>query len=434
MKNRFALHDLMRDIDLLEILRGGGLFLVIKILATVGAYLFTYYISREYGPEGNGIIAFVLTLSVLLAALYNLGLNTYAVKIIPYFKHQKNDQGAWVFYINSLLTILGMTTAGSLILSGMGYLLFTDSLAQELNLVSILVFPLSFLLFISHIFKAQKNILVFSFLQNNIAQGLALLLLLIPVWGYASPIQPAYALTLAVLILAAIGFLLYKPVKGPTFQSSTVKYSLILRDAVPMMAGGLAFMVLNLSDRLMLRFLDTTPELGIYDVVLRLTNLSLIAILSLNAIAEPKFSELHAAHALRRLKKMAQKVTFTGIILSLPIIILLAFFPRFFLGLFGTHGEFLTGTSTLYILLAGQLINVLCGAVLVLLNMTGHQRNVQRILITAALINIGLNFILIPLFGIDGAAVATTVTTFIWNLWALWIVHKKLGFWMLSRK
>lgn len=98
--------------------------------------------------------------------------------------------------------------------------------------------------------------------------------------------------------------------------------------------------------------------------------------------------------------------------------------------MFGDGREFLVGMDSLFILLIGQLISVLCGSVLVLLNMTGNQWTVQTILVTAAILNIMLNAILIPNLGIEGAAWATTISTIFWNVWGIRAVRKKLGFWV----
>ena len=62
------------------------------------------------------------------------------------------------------------------------------------------------------------------------------------------------------------------------------------------------------------------------------------------------------------------------------------------------------------------------------LNMTGYERISNRILWTTALVNVGLNLLAIPRWGIVGAAMATAVSLAIWNVGAAWAVHSKLGF------
>lgn len=428
MNRKTKIKALLTDGDLSEILRGGGVFLLVKLLGMAAAYLLAWYISRQYGPEGNGILSFALTGAVFLAAIYNLGLNVYAVRIIPLLSIRGKGPAIRSFYQSSLLVIILVLTAGTLLLSLIGKSLQDETLARDLTLVNLVTVPLTLLLFTSHVFKARKQIFGFSLLQNNIVQGVACLFLFLFFPSGKNPSEPVYALAMAaglLMLLSLVGNISF--LKEIRFDPPD-RIKKTLRDAWPMLSGGLAFMVLNLTDRLMLRFLDTVPQLGVYDIVFRLSNLTLVGLLSLNAIAEPKFSEIFAGGDRERLKKTVRRTTFTGIWLSIPVILLLALFPRFILGLFDTDGAFLTGSTTLYILLGGHLISVLCGAVLIVLNMTGNQRSVQMILITTTLLNILLNAILIPVAGIEGAAWATAFSTLVWNIWGWRMVRKKLGF------
>jgi O-antigen/teichoic acid export membrane protein len=59
--------------------------------------------------------------------------------------------------------------------------------------------------------------------------------------------------------------------------------------------------------------------------------------------------------------------------------------------------------------------------------MTGYQQQYNRIIITAAAIGIGLNFLLVPILGIEGAAYSSTISKIIWNLWSVYFVYKNLG-------
>lgn len=430
MKSRSGNEAFWKDLHILETLKGGGIYLVVKIAGSIGAYFFAWYVSKAYGAAGNGVFAFVLTAAVLLASFFNLGLNTYTVKLLPAYKAQNNPGGIRAFYHRALTTVAGVTFAGSGILILLSFLMSNESFSRDLYLIGCATIPVSILLFISHVYKARQRIFGFSMLQNNVIQVLALLILVIPVWDRSSTNEPVWAFIVAGVGLCIAGWGMIPSIHGEQTPISKTEFRLHIRESLPMLAGGMAFIVLNLTDRFMLRFLDSTTQLGIYDVALRLSNLTLLGIMSLNAVAEPKFAQLHAENDPTKLRSFAGRITWMGIVVSIPVIGLLGFFPDFWLGLFGTGEDFLVGGSTLRILLLGQALSVSCGAVLVLLNMTGHQRSVQTILFTCATLNIILNFLLIPWWGIDGTAWATAFSTLVWNVWGLWIIRKKLGFWM----
>jgi O-antigen/teichoic acid export membrane protein len=60
--------------------------------------------------------------------------------------------------------------------------------------------------------------------------------------------------------------------------------------------------------------------------------------------------------------------------------------------------------------------------------MTGKEKSTMYILITSVIVNFFLNFILIPLFGLNGAAYATASSTVLWNLLAVVLIYKYHGF------
>ena len=89
--------------------------------------------------------------------------------------------------------------------------------------------------------------------------------------------------------------------------------------------------------------------------------------------------------------------------------------------------EYADGRIALAILCVGQLTNALVGSVGFLLNMTGNERDVAKGFAIAAIINIALNLVLIPLFGIEGAAFATAVSMMVWNVLLYRQARAKLG-------
>jgi O-antigen/teichoic acid export membrane protein len=79
------------------------------------------------------------------------------------------------------------------------------------------------------------------------------------------------------------------------------------------------------------------------------------------------------------------------------------------------------------ILLVGQFVNSAAGSVGSLLNMTGHERETARGIAVSAVINLLLNFILVPFWGIIGAAVGTAAGLVTSNVLLWWAVRKRLG-------
>jgi O-antigen/teichoic acid export membrane protein len=75
--------------------------------------------------------------------------------------------------------------------------------------------------------------------------------------------------------------------------------------------------------------------------------------------------------------------------------------------------------------MAGQLLASLFGITTIYLNMTGRQRIFQVVLISAVFLNFILNFILIPIYSLTGAAIAFVSSLLFWNIITAFIVYKK---------
>ena len=89
---------------------------------------------------------------------------------------------------------------------------------------------------------------------------------------------------------------------------------------------------------------------------------------------------------------------------------------------------FKLGVSALIFLSVGKLISSLCGSVGNLLQMTGNQVIFMKCLLCGAIINIILNLLLIPSYGINGAAISSMVSLSSWNILMVYFVKRELGF------
>ena len=105
---------------------------------------------------------------------------------------------------------------------------------------------------------------------------------------------------------------------------------------------------------------------------------------------------------------MIRKATRINVLISLPILIMLFSFSEFLLSMFGN--SYTLAKNAFLILLMSQFFNSISGPSALYLNMTGRQKTLNLILLGSLLINVVLNLLLIPEFGMVGAALATTIS------------------------
>jgi O-antigen/teichoic acid export membrane protein len=189
--------------------------------------------------------------------------------------------------------------------------------------------------------------------------------------------------------------------------------------------GGL-FFIQNQIDIVMLGFFEPSASVGRYRVVVVAASFSIFVLHAVNAAAGPIIARLARSGEFGRLQSivtLSTRVMFFG---SLPISLLFIFFGepiiRFVYG-----GEFSSASTALAIRCFGQIINTACGSVVILLNMSGHERDTLRAYVFVSALNVILNLFLIPRFGIDGAALSTSVTVSIVNILLALIVTRRLG-------
>jgi O-antigen/teichoic acid export membrane protein len=175
----------------------------------------------------------------------------------------------------------------------------------------------------------------------------------------------------------------------------------------------------------MLGMIRSTGEAGAYAVASRVTQLIFLGQWAVNAIAAPMFSELHHGGKKERLQQAATYAARAAFLVTIPLAFALVFFGRQVLAVFSS--EFTIAWTALAILAAGQIIHVLCGSVGLLMTMTGRENAAGKIIGMAALLNIVLNAVLIPRFGLEGAAVSTAVSTAFWNIALVVMVRKRIG-------
>jgi O-antigen/teichoic acid export membrane protein len=93
-----------------------------------------------------------------------------------------------------------------------------------------------------------------------------------------------------------------------------------------------------------------------------------------------------------------------------------------------TFGSSYTIASTaLQILVVGQVLNVFFGSVGTILNMTGMEKEAVTSIAIAIIVNISLDLVLIPLFGMVGAASASALSIFVWNMISRHYVKTRVG-------
>jgi O-antigen/teichoic acid export membrane protein len=119
--------------------------------------------------------------------------------------------------------------------------------------------------------------------------------------------------------------------------------------------------------------------------------------------------------------KSARYVFFVTLAIAVPLIVWGGFIMRIF------GDEFIVAYVPLLILLAGQLLSAYFGFATVIIYLTGNERVAGSFMAVNVGSNIVLNYLFITNFGVNGAAIATAITTIIWNLFLTIYLKQKIN-------
>lgn len=419
-----------------QLIRGGVGSIAVKTFGTVISFVLAVVLARTLGPEGYGTYAFVMALLTLFAIPAQAGLPQLMVRETA--KSEAREQwglmrGLWRWG-NGFVALFSaaMILVGGLLL-WLGDQWLSEARWQTLA-VGLLLVPLIALGNVrGAILRGLRQTVVGQIPELVLRPALLLGLALMLPWFWED-FELSAVSVMALHAAAAFGvfligsFLLLKARPRPVSAGPEPEYQAVYwRNAAFPLALLAGLQLINQqTDILLLGIIQTDGDVGVYRVVFQVATLVIFGLQAMNQVLQPYYARMYAQGEMARLQRL---VTFSARVILLiaipPVIVMTAFGGPLLEWVFGA--EYRAGATALAILAAGQLVNAGMGSVGMLLNMTGHERDTVKGIGIAAFCNVVLNLVLIPPFGIEGAAAATALTLVIWNLILRAFVKRRLG-------
>lgn len=388
-----------------------GVFAV-RALSAGLLFLTQVVLARWMGASEYGLYVTAWTCLLVLGGIAHLGFNVAMMRLGP----QYHAQGNYASFRGLLRGGRLVALSSAAIIAGIGLSIvwlfhIENKAALALPLVlGLLCLPLYALTDVQDGLGRGQNWTLDAIVPPYIVRPLVLLLLVLVAFiaGYAaSAVKGMIILLVAIAAAAVLQTVLIQrrvcaeiPPARPAYD-----YATWFRISLPLLAGGLCEIVIQNADIILLNFFRPSEEIGHYYAAAKTTGLALFV---LYAVATAYAGNIAAAQAradraeVEALVATAVRWTFipaavvTLGILAVGYPVLLQF------------GEtFIDAYPLMFILAAGILTKAAMGPSEVILNMLGHQRASAISLATAAVVGVTLNLVLIPLFSVTGAAIAT---------------------------
>ncbi|WP_297444274.1 flippase [Desulfurobacterium sp.] len=457
------------DIHFAELVKGAGTAFGFRILGIVFGYLFTLLVTRTLSARAWGIFALCLVVLQISSVVGRLGMDTALLRFTAEYTAKERPDILKGIYKKALTLVIPFSIMVAVSVYFISPVLASavfkkPYLTPYFHIISFAIVPFVLLWIHRESIRGLKKIKQYMLLQQTGISGIALILFTAGIYLIGRNVElPIFSYVTAIVVLSIIAFLMWKkylyyfcyskllhagesPVPCHSERSEEsphplrhseascaeeflFSYKALLSVSIPMLLSSSLALIMGWTDTVMLGMFRSAQEVGVYNVALRVSMITSITLMAINTIAAPKFAEFWGKGDIKGLAKVAQQSTKLIFWTSFPILLLFLIFPKPILGIFGE--EFKAGAVALMILTIGQFVNVTTGSVGYLLNMTSYEKIIFGIWTISAVIVVLANLILVPFYGINGAAFSTLLSHIWSSLAALIFVRRKLGFWNL---
>lgn len=408
--------------------KSSGVFLG-KILGVIILFFFNFIVAREFGAEGYGEFTYVFTYVNFIPILSVMGLDQGLVFLLPRLKSKEKfkEQSSLIGFTFIIVIITWILIMSLVILNRKFLALALFDSPIYMYLISALI-PLSLFSvltnLISGIFRGFGNNRYNVVCENIIVPvSKTIIIVLLIILG-----KKTNAIIISTYISLIIGniYLLkklfsLKNVISFKFIKSTIYKEIIFFGLPVLMNGILGFFISRMSIFMIGHFLSS-KDVGIYNVSLQIGGMSSFILIAFNTVFAPIISSLYYKKDMDKLSYMYKAITKWVVAINLVAFSLIILFSKDIMHLFGE--EYIYGAQALIIIALGQVINAATGSVGVINNMTGHPE--YEICISILVIMVGgfTNYFFIPILGINGAALASLIVTWLSNLIRLALVYR----------
>lgn len=407
--------------EVINTAKGGGI-LAVGRLANFGSRLvINIILARMLNAELYGMYNLSITAATIATAIANFGIDTTVMRFIAVMRSRKDTPGLWgVIQVGLGVTLL-LSVLTSIALFALAYPLaenvFHEPRLAPLLQVSAFVAPfLSFSNVLAGATRGFKNMKDTVVAQNFIQPIVRLILILVLSISGISVMEAVIAFGLADLTASLVllyflhkKFSLIRSLKGARREPGK-----LLGFAVPLWLSDILVQFRGNIQTVLLGSLGSISGVGIFAIVNQVNLVGNIFHASLNQSARPLIAELHDRGDKKRMNNIYQTATKWVVTLNLPMILIIVMFPTQLISIFGK--SFLEGAGALVVMAFANLIEVgtgMCGSII---DMTGHTKLKLVNTIIRVSTSIFFNFLLIPRFGLMGAAWAALIHSVVANI------------------
>ncbi len=401
--------------------------LFFRLVGVVFIFLTTFIFTHKFSPAIVGVYDFTRSYLIVFGSLCMLASD----QTILYLIGRHTNTKAAIKYIYTKMLLFVFVIYLLLNISVFFFLYFKiiplDSVTNEVILKSnaVLIFYCIYLIN-TEIFRAL-NRTFFSETLRNIIKYIPLIIGFFLLSDSKNPLYIIdYFIYGFIFISLFSSIILYFSLKDKNeelevnYNEETIKD--IIKYSIPIAFSTVSLYLLSSIDIFVIKYYEGSTNVAFYSVAVKVITVIAVAInaisLSVATDIAYNFTNKNFDELRKILKKSGQIIFYFSLISSLFLFL----FCKPILCVFGN--QYLASSTAFIILLAGNLIMSISGNTYIYLLMTNKGMIMVKLLLLSVLINLSLNLILIPRFGIEGAAIASITAIIFWNFLGAFYIFK----------
>lgn len=396
-------------------------------LSKLFAYIYRIVIARQFGPEVYGLYSLALIILGLFVAVSSFGLTEGLVRFIPLYRGKKQINRI-KYLIKTLIIILILSSAVfSIFLFSFSNFISLNIFHNENLIIFLKIFsfliPLTILSTIFlNILRSFEKIELYSFTWNILPNFVRISTVTIFIFLGFKTNAIIFSYFLSILIMLLVSYFLCKFKLPEIFGYVEIKKEdkreiakNVFSYSWPIMFSSLIANIFYWIDSILLGYFLGAQNVGIYNAATPLVGLMAFIPSIFTQLFFPLITREFSKKNYNVIAGLSKQVGKWICILNLPLFLIMIVFPGTLLNLF--FGEqYLSAASVLRILSIGGFISSLTFLSTDLISMIGKSKLILANISLASLLNILLNILLIPKYGLNGAAIATSTVTILLSI------------------
>jgi O-antigen/teichoic acid export membrane protein len=397
---------------------GGGAAMLLGSLFGNGlSYLYSLFLARSLGPADFGVYALGIAIFNVAILIAPLGFETGALRFISYALGREDRAAAQ----RTIVQVMTLVLASSMLMALMLALcarpvsvgVYHNPAVTHVLLWVAAIIPLAVFSTVLLDVIRSFQMVRYTVLVKYVWEPCAKFALAVPlIWaGYAvSGVLAALLVTVAVSVMIALAAALRVTTfgMGPLPALTTQGLKSLFAYCLPLTVTSMLGVIAPRSDVLILGMWVRAEQVGIYSVASQTAAILALVLAAFTAITTPMIGHMAAKRDLARLKSLYTAVARWTSVCTVPLFCLFALFGGDILAMFGK--DFPRGSVALVILASGQVVYSITGLASTVLLMFGHSARVMRNTIVLCTLLIVSNCLLVPRWGMLGAATALSLT------------------------